>query len=665
MKFVCDRCQTRYSIADEKIRQKILRIRCKTCGNVILVQESSAIAEESAGAPAPHSAVSSGPKAAPGPAAKVSSGLKTPPVPAKAASGPKAPPLSTGKVASGPKSPPPPPSKSPSGLKAPTTHAAKASSTESQTARAAIPPPPPAASAVDPLGGRVEWFVAVGGAQSGPFSRAEAAKRILAIDPDKAVHVWKQGMAGWKSPNEVSVIAQEVNLLRPAPPPPPGGESAKASLTPRPSVTPPPLAHPAPRAGRTGEVPKSAVALHAPPAKEVADFQADVDTSADAFLEQTTQKNKRPVEALARTFSDTTTKKGKNLRGLEADPLLASSVQHMDEEKTPTPVRPLTPVVARRTGAMSIQAGLAEPPTVPNPPSFLPPGLESGPSVVFETGRAPMHSPSAPVEGFSEVVAAMSTVPSSSPAAAVPAMEYVPLITAPTVVPPTDVVTRSRAAELFQGRSGLKYLMAAVVLIGLVILLVVFSLRGDGSKPHEAPKPPEPVAVVPEQPTATEEPSAGPAPDEHTASNRPATRHGTPAPLKTKSVGPVERPVAAPKTSGKPARDDSARPNPFSDGVKAVSQDQISAVVRNKNNQAALKSCYERALKMDNRLTSGRMDVTVSISASGAVQRVVVNAPSSFIMIEPCIKLAVRRWTFPPSSEEYATNFPLIMQGGM
>jgi predicted Zn finger-like uncharacterized protein len=38
MKFVCDRCQTRYSIADAKVRQKILRIRCKTCGNVIVIE---------------------------------------------------------------------------------------------------------------------------------------------------------------------------------------------------------------------------------------------------------------------------------------------------------------------------------------------------------------------------------------------------------------------------------------------------------------------------------------------------------------------------------------------------------------------------------------------------------------------------------------------------
>jgi len=38
MKFACERCHTRYSIADEKIRQKILRIRCKACDNVITVQ---------------------------------------------------------------------------------------------------------------------------------------------------------------------------------------------------------------------------------------------------------------------------------------------------------------------------------------------------------------------------------------------------------------------------------------------------------------------------------------------------------------------------------------------------------------------------------------------------------------------------------------------------
>jgi hypothetical protein len=106
------------------------------------------------------------------------------------------------------------------------------------------------------------------------------------------------------------------------------------------------------------------------------------------------------------------------------------------------------------------------------------------------------------------------------------------------------------------------------------------------------------------------------------------------------------------------------RTNPLGD-AKAVSREQISAVVRNTTNQAALKSCYERALKMDNHLTRGRVDVTVSVGTSGTVQRVVSKAPSSFILVEPCIKGAVKRWVFPPSKEEYAVNFPLILHAGM
>src|SRR5262245_23409441 len=39
MKFQCDRCKTRYSIADERVRGKILKIRCKNCSAVITVRE--------------------------------------------------------------------------------------------------------------------------------------------------------------------------------------------------------------------------------------------------------------------------------------------------------------------------------------------------------------------------------------------------------------------------------------------------------------------------------------------------------------------------------------------------------------------------------------------------------------------------------------------------
>jgi predicted Zn finger-like uncharacterized protein len=39
VKFHCDKCKTRYSIGEDRVRGKILKIRCKNCGNVITVRE--------------------------------------------------------------------------------------------------------------------------------------------------------------------------------------------------------------------------------------------------------------------------------------------------------------------------------------------------------------------------------------------------------------------------------------------------------------------------------------------------------------------------------------------------------------------------------------------------------------------------------------------------
>ena len=50
MKFSCDRCATRYSIGDDKVRGKILKIRCKTCGNIVVVREATGAVQATAGA---------------------------------------------------------------------------------------------------------------------------------------------------------------------------------------------------------------------------------------------------------------------------------------------------------------------------------------------------------------------------------------------------------------------------------------------------------------------------------------------------------------------------------------------------------------------------------------------------------------------------------------
>jgi predicted Zn finger-like uncharacterized protein len=45
MKFSCERCQTRYSIGEDKVKGKVLKIRCKTCGNIIVVREQQVVSE--------------------------------------------------------------------------------------------------------------------------------------------------------------------------------------------------------------------------------------------------------------------------------------------------------------------------------------------------------------------------------------------------------------------------------------------------------------------------------------------------------------------------------------------------------------------------------------------------------------------------------------------
>jgi len=54
MKFVCDKCHTKYSIADERVHGRVLKIRCKSCSNVITVREehkAAAAAAASTAAP--------------------------------------------------------------------------------------------------------------------------------------------------------------------------------------------------------------------------------------------------------------------------------------------------------------------------------------------------------------------------------------------------------------------------------------------------------------------------------------------------------------------------------------------------------------------------------------------------------------------------------------
>jgi len=56
MKIVCDACQAKYSIADEKVQGKAFKIRCKKCNHIIVVRSSGERVVGAAAEPKPAAA---------------------------------------------------------------------------------------------------------------------------------------------------------------------------------------------------------------------------------------------------------------------------------------------------------------------------------------------------------------------------------------------------------------------------------------------------------------------------------------------------------------------------------------------------------------------------------------------------------------------------------
>ena len=158
MKFLCDRCKTRYSIGDDRVRGKILKIRCKNCANVITVREGMTDADAEASV-----------------------------APAGAAGSPRS--------------------------QRPTTMAPPASST--------APASGPGSLAAAPSALDEEWYVSNDGDQEGPFSLAEAQRWVATKPIDADLHCWNEGFDDWLPVDKVSHFrGLRKRPLPPAAPPP-------------------------------------------------------------------------------------------------------------------------------------------------------------------------------------------------------------------------------------------------------------------------------------------------------------------------------------------------------------------------------------------------------------------------------------------------------------
>jgi Protein of unknown function (DUF2911) len=88
---------------------------------------------------------------------------------------------------------------------------------------------------------------------------------------------------------------------------------------------------------------------------------------------------------------------------------------------------------------------------------------------------------------------------------------------------------------------------------------------------------------------------------------------------------------------------------------------EIAPVVE--RGKADVQACYERALRQDLAPTRGRVSLSIGIGTSGLVKSVVLNSPRQYRVLEPCVKQAVSHWVFPPSTEEYGAEIPIVLQG--
>lgn len=168
MKFHCDRCNKPYVIADERVRGKILKIRCKSCSAIITVREGMdqvGVAAGSGGPEMRHSVVGEQ-----GALDSVSPG--SPGLPGRQDTFPQEqPPALTGNPD------------------------------------------------LDP-----EWHLSVGGEQEGPYSLVDARKWISQRDADVEVYCWRDGFDDWRLVEEVPFF-QKVRRRRQSklilvPPPP-------------------------------------------------------------------------------------------------------------------------------------------------------------------------------------------------------------------------------------------------------------------------------------------------------------------------------------------------------------------------------------------------------------------------------------------------------------
>jgi len=193
VKFLCDRCKTRYSIGEDRVRGKILKIRCKNCANVITVREGMSLDAEAA--PSEADGGTRAPLAGAAEARPVREAPEAAGAPAEAAS--RAAPRPASAAASR------------GGARDPLASLSTKRSAEIETVRGLgrstrAGAPARSDGRAAPAALEEEWYVSVDGEQAGPFSLAAAQRWVTQQSGDAELHCWSEGFDDWLPVDKVS-----------------------------------------------------------------------------------------------------------------------------------------------------------------------------------------------------------------------------------------------------------------------------------------------------------------------------------------------------------------------------------------------------------------------------------------------------------------------------
>jgi predicted Zn finger-like uncharacterized protein len=618
MKFKCEKCGTRYTIAEEKVRNRVLKIRCKVCEHVITVRDPEmAGGAEMVGAATP----------------------------------------------------------------APTGSAARRAVTASRAPALAPTPigddfPSDRTSVGDPLApvSDVEWYCAPESGQQGPMPLERLRDMIRSGDVRAEDFVWNETMSDWVAASTVNVLG---DLFRPKPPrlppPPPPPPASRAPAIPLGEPAPEPVPIPVPAPVVLPPAPVAPAARTAgrppPPPAEPDESPTRVEPALPTVAHETSRSEldvdllsllgpvtAAPIEASPTEMMPSSQAPTRPVENDELAALIAAEMAAPPTIQAPALAEQLS---AAPTRALGSSGGVLRPAAAKKVddafgfgdlhdlPTALP-ASESGVHVVHDVPPPKRGVPMGLIvaAGLLLVVGGVGLGIWLAPQGAGPAVAAPPSAAAITAVAPTTPPTAPPTEAAPPSVASVPPSVAS-------------------APPSVASAPPSEAATPAGVAGAGGAAGANPLRAEANGTERPAVAARGP-----KSAPATAAPAATPSRPSAFAGLDAARGDqtpkltpkaekPGGDLPPGLDQVEISAVI--KRNIKAVQGCYQRQLKRDDSVAEGRATIRFRIQSDGRAKDVSMDRRFDGSVLKQCIVNVVERWAFPPfEGDPIPVEFPVI-----